>query len=463
MSARRVARAFLVAAAVSAAAGEVWAQPSVLFRIFLKDGSSLASFGEFARVNDRVVFSMPIGPVESARTPALTLVSLPAAEVDWAATEQYTERVRAAQYAATRGEADYAVLADRVARMLQDLAASGDPAERLKIAVEARRAVADWSQKSYGYRARDIADLSGLLDEVVSELRAATGDASVELHFVAGAVSPPDGPLLPPPTLQESIEQVLRAARLAPDAAGRMDLLRTAVLVVDEHRASLDGRWAAETRREAAGALAAELRTEQAYTRLAARLLADAGRAVGRADVAGVERIVARALEADRALGGRRPDIVGPLVATLRERLEEARRLRLARDAEALRAAAARAYRASVEGAVARAGQVRAALDAIRRLDGPPPERLPRVERELAAAARTLAGVHPPDALRAVHAMLTSAVHLAREACRLRHEAVARDDMTVAWNASASAAGALVLLDRARQELDGWVKSPRVP
>ena len=29
------------------------------FRVFLKDGSSLASYGEMARVGDRVVFSMP--------------------------------------------------------------------------------------------------------------------------------------------------------------------------------------------------------------------------------------------------------------------------------------------------------------------------------------------------------------------------------------------------------------------
>ena len=30
-----------------------------VFRVFLKDGLSLVSYGEFARVNDRIVFSMP--------------------------------------------------------------------------------------------------------------------------------------------------------------------------------------------------------------------------------------------------------------------------------------------------------------------------------------------------------------------------------------------------------------------
>jgi len=31
-----------------------------LFRIFLKDGTALASFGEFARVGERVIFSLPL-------------------------------------------------------------------------------------------------------------------------------------------------------------------------------------------------------------------------------------------------------------------------------------------------------------------------------------------------------------------------------------------------------------------
>ena len=37
-----------------------------MFRVFLKDGRSLVSYGEVARVGDRVVFSMPTRA--SART-----------------------------------------------------------------------------------------------------------------------------------------------------------------------------------------------------------------------------------------------------------------------------------------------------------------------------------------------------------------------------------------------------------
>jgi hypothetical protein len=32
-----------------------------LFRLYMLDGSVLTSYGEFARVNDSVVFSMPVG------------------------------------------------------------------------------------------------------------------------------------------------------------------------------------------------------------------------------------------------------------------------------------------------------------------------------------------------------------------------------------------------------------------
>src|SRR5262245_42479247 len=37
------------------------AAEATLFRLFLLDGSVLVSYGEFARVDDKVVFSMPVG------------------------------------------------------------------------------------------------------------------------------------------------------------------------------------------------------------------------------------------------------------------------------------------------------------------------------------------------------------------------------------------------------------------
>ena len=52
------------------------AADATLFRLFLTDGTSLVSFGEYARVADRVIFSMPVGgPIDQ---PRLHVVTLPA-------------------------------------------------------------------------------------------------------------------------------------------------------------------------------------------------------------------------------------------------------------------------------------------------------------------------------------------------------------------------------------------------
>ena len=41
-----------------------------LFRVFLKDGTSLVSYGEMARVDDRVVFSMPTSASDASAAAA---------------------------------------------------------------------------------------------------------------------------------------------------------------------------------------------------------------------------------------------------------------------------------------------------------------------------------------------------------------------------------------------------------
>src|SRR4029434_6349906 len=72
----------LVAATAAHAAAD-----ATLFRVFLRDGASLASYGEFVRVDDQVVFSMPVvGPVDE---PRLHVVSVPAAQEDCARAERY--------------------------------------------------------------------------------------------------------------------------------------------------------------------------------------------------------------------------------------------------------------------------------------------------------------------------------------------------------------------------------------
>ena len=88
------------------------------------------SYGELARVADRVVFSMPTSA--SQDEPQLHLVTLAADRVDWERTTRYADSARATRYIGTRAEQDYAQLTDTVAQALNDVSLTQDPASRLR-------------------------------------------------------------------------------------------------------------------------------------------------------------------------------------------------------------------------------------------------------------------------------------------------------------------------------------------
>src|SRR4029450_2110452 len=98
----------LALAVVTLALGVVPARAETvtLFRVFLNDGTAVVSYGEYARVGDRVVFSMPLGlvSIDTAKQPALHVMNLPAAAIDWTATAKYAEAARFAHYVATTAE-----------------------------------------------------------------------------------------------------------------------------------------------------------------------------------------------------------------------------------------------------------------------------------------------------------------------------------------------------------------------
>ena len=146
---------------------------TLLYRVFLQDGTALVSYGEFARVGDRVVLSIPVG--EMSDPPPLQLVSIPQASVDWDRTDRYSATVRARRYGETRGEADFALLGARVVEALNLISSTEDPARRLAMAQEARDNLSRWPADNFGYRARDVAQLTGMLDDVISELQGRGG------------------------------------------------------------------------------------------------------------------------------------------------------------------------------------------------------------------------------------------------------------------------------------------------
>src|SRR5437762_12567793 len=85
---------------------------ATLFRLFLKDGGTLVSYGEVARVGDRVIFSMPTG---AGTPPPLHLTSLAADRIDWPRTERYAQSARSGRYLETQAENDYAELSNQIA------------------------------------------------------------------------------------------------------------------------------------------------------------------------------------------------------------------------------------------------------------------------------------------------------------------------------------------------------------
>ena len=223
----------------------------MLYRVFLRDGGMLVSYGEFAHMGDRVVLSIPIGGTNSS--PVLHLVTIQSADVDWDRTNAYAQAARSRRYADTRGEIDYGKLTRDVADALFQAGSVADPAKRLALAEAARKQLVEWPQQHYGYRAEEIAQMSAWLDQVVSELRVAAGQSRFELTLVAStpAAAPPVQ-LLPSPDFRERVDFALVAARKTTDSAERVSLLRA---VLDSLQpVAPAGSWMASLHADVSGA-----------------------------------------------------------------------------------------------------------------------------------------------------------------------------------------------------------------
>jgi hypothetical protein len=431
---------------------------AVLYRIYLTDGSTLVSYGEFARVAGRVVFSMPIGGTPNT-APSLQLVTLTDSSVDWERTDRYAESVRASRYAETRGEEDFKRLSAEVARTLSAVSMTTDPAKRLAIADNARKVLAEWPSRNYGYRAQDVAQLTTMLDELVSELRVAAGQSRFDLNLVASTTVPPAVALVPPPEFRESIEQAFTAARLTPDSVERISLLSAVVQVLGGSR---NETWAAALHARASADLGQEVKTEKAYADLTTRTLLAADQRLKRGDVRGLESLLKNVLATDDRLGRRRPLATAALLATLDARLAEARRLRLARDAWAMREQVVRSYQASIKGALDQFQRSVSGLEEIRQLAGPSSDILNKLSDRVKHGAHDLSRMRPAPDFQAVHGMLMSAFQMASQAIATRQTAIRTMNMETAWQAASAAAGALLMFERVNEELGRLATPPQM-
>lgn len=444
--------------AVPAAAQDAAAN---LFRLFLTDGRVLTVYGEWARVGDRVIFSMPTRRGDPAAE--LHLVTIPASTVDWPRTERYAYSLRAQTYAATRGEADFAQLGDEVARTLNTIATITDPQERLARAELARRTLSDWPASHYGYRAVEVREILGMLDEVVTDLRTAAGQPGLNLALVAPPALPPDEPLLPEPTEAEMVEQLVTASQLAATPAERSSLLQTVLGLLDRAATLLPEAWAAMVRRDATATLAEERRLDEAYADLRTRTLTSASRSVARADVRALERLRGAVRTADTRLGARRPEDIAGLLAVVEARIDQARRFQLARDQWELRLPAMRRYRRAVDDTLRTAERHTPALEDVRAQAGPPATRLGSLIEGWRRDGLRLDRLSPPEALAPVHALVRTAWSMAEQAYTLRLQAASANDPGRAQQASSAAAGALMLFARARADLDAALARPVAP
>lgn len=457
----------LAALACFACTAPAFAESVPLFRVFLNDGTAIVSYGEYARVGDRLVFSMPIGAVDASASgdPSLHVVNLPVSSVNWTATEKYAESARHTHYIANSAESDYAALAGQVASTLNAIVLADEPKARLKLAMDARRRLATWPKDHYEYRGDDVREMLGLLDEAISGLRVAAGETSFNIDLIATAPTRElhdHMALLRAPTAAEAIMLSIAAAKVTDIAVDRVSILRGVIAAIDHPRNPLPAGLAVPTRRWALRAIAEEARIDKAYGTLTSATLQRAAAGAARADVRAVEGLLATVTRRDAQLRRKRPEEINALIEQVRIQLDAARKLRLARDRWQERAASFRAYKRSIAPVLDAMARAQRSLDDIKRLAGSDAVVLVGLGNRLARHSKALNILTVPDELKPAHALLISAVNLADTAVKTRRQAAVSGELQLAWDASSAAAGSMMLFSRAREDMEAAVRLPEL-
>jgi hypothetical protein len=301
-----------------------------------------------------------------------------------------------------------------------------------------------------------------ILDEAIADLRAASGSRSFDFTLVASNEPPPPPmPLLPRPTLQETIQGTLMAAAVTSNPAERLSLLSVALNVIDARAIDLPADWFAATRANTVAQIEAETAIDRSYRELSDRVRRSVATRATNADVRGIQRMLKDIEASDAALGSKRPDAIAALVADVEVQLDAARRLRLARDRWALKEPELKAYRSRLALTLARFRRMTPSLEDIKALSGSAPEALGTILTLTQRMQLSLGAIAPPPDLADVHNMFVSAAQLAANAALIRREAAIHDNMPRAWDASSAAAGALMLVARARDGLTAALRPPQ--
>jgi hypothetical protein len=412
------------------------------------------SYGEFSRVGDHVVISLPIqlDPLK------LQVVSIPDNRVDWERTDAYVDSARAARYAATRGPDDFAALKESVSRALGDIALVEDPQRKLLMATEARQNLTKWLAEHYAYRASDVAQMAGWFDDIIARTRSAAGQPNFELSLMAANAAPPSVALLPPPDSTSTLQQSYQAAMLVDSPSDRISLLRA----IQESLKGTTDPSLAPLRARVGTVLADEEHTTSIYSTYMRQVLRAAARLAAKADVQALITMSAHILEDDDRMGHKRPEELSSLLAAVDAKLEAARELRLERDQWEARQELRHAYFRAIAEPERALRLSRPALGAIEQLAGPAPDVLGRTKTRLTMAAQVLDLVKAPPQMTKAHALLVGAMQLATRAVESRFAAVQNGSMQQAKDAAAAASGALLLLDQATEEIQRSEAPPQL-
>jgi hypothetical protein len=151
---------------------------------------------------------------------------------------------------------------------------------------------------------------------------------------------------------------------------------------------------------------------------------------------------------------------VQALQASIRQKLDAARQLRLLRDRWTVRQSLYQDYQRSVGSQIMQLVKAQPQLEAIRRLDGPTPDRLRTLHNRLSGGAERLQRLQTPEDMRSVHDLLIGAWRFAENAVKTRNEAIASASLTTAWEASSAAAAAMMMFSRAQEQLRLLLEPP---
>ena len=417
-----------------------------VFRIFLNDGTVLNSHGECATLPDELVCIVKLGGGDVPESH--DVLTVPLSRVDEPKTTDYARALRAAQYGVTRGEREYADLTVDMARSLAELESSTDRDRRLGIAQVARQRLAGWSADHFGFKADETRQLVTMFDEVIAQLRVAAGETKFSIDMVANIAPAESTALLPAPTVSQSLDAVLAAAQVTPVAAERMALLRSAQRV-SAATTGLDPVLKARVTRS----LQAEEVIERQYRALMQDAITRADVAVRNGRTSALQRLIRDVAEHDQKLGARR----GREMAAFGRRLEI--ELQLAKEQHAAFARWTQvkdqllAYELRLRPVFDIWVRQRLVFRDVRTGATPRASALETAVRRLASIDATLARMRPLPEVRDVHAVLRSAVQMARQGLVMgqRLSVAANDD--IARNASSAITGAELLMSQARAQL----------